>query len=190
MQATSRPEPAIDSATRASLAHLIAHFLLHEIDPPGLGTLRQPGMLETLDKLEPGCSEYLSREWQTDDFEQAAVDYCSLFVLPRGAPPFAGAWLGGAPQEHSQRLLAQIHGIARQLDTEPGFANLPVDHFGLLLPLLAEAWLRDHRKAVDGLRQEILEPTIPAFAAACRQRTRNPLYRALASLLGQLFSSS
>lgn len=186
----TRTEPAIDIATRASLARLVAHFLLHEIDEPGLGILRQPEMLEAFEKLEPGCRAYLTRDWQAADFEQAAVDYCSLFVLPGGAPPFAGAWLGGAPDEHGSRLLGRISQVAQRLEVDARYANLPADHLGLLLTLQAEAWQQEDPQTAELLEDEVLRPTAGAFGSAARERTGNRFYRAMASLLVQLFPRS
>lgn len=172
------------------MARFVAHFLLHEIDEPGLEVLCQPGMLDVLEKLEPGCHDYLSRPWRADDFEKAAVDYCSLFILPKGAPPFVSAWLGGTPHEHGPRLLAEIGQVSAKLGIEVGYANLPVDHFGIVLTLVAEAWEQDAREAVTALEDGLLRSAIESFSPVARQRTQNVLYRALASLLLQLFNRS
>jgi len=180
-------EPMPEATARASVARLIAHFLLCEIDEAGLGTLLQPDVLEILGKLEPGCAEYLGGDWRAADFEQAAVDYCSLFVLPKGAPPFASAWLGGTPHEHGPRLLALIRQVAGRLEINSGFDNLPADHLGLVLSLWAEAVERQDSEAAATVEMELLQPVVHDFCRAVRDGTQNVFYRGMASLLDQLF---
>ncbi len=180
-------EATPEATARASVARLIAHFLLCEIDEDGLRTLLQPDVLEILEKLEPGCAEYLEGDWHAADFEQAAVDYCSLFVLPKGAPPFASAWLGGTPHEHGPRLLALIRQVAGRLEIDLGFENLPADHLGLVLSLWAEAVEREASEAAAIVEVELLQPVVHDFCRAARDGTQNVFYRGMASLLDQLF---
>ncbi len=181
----------LEPEVKASLAILAAHYLLHEIDPPGLEVLRQDDVLEVLEKLEPGCREYLAaRSWSPDDFDAAAAEYCRLFILPGGASPYAAAWLGGDPLVAGPRIAARIEEAIRALGEDPQVPS-PRDHLGVLLTLTARAWQAGTagEPLARELVEELLLPWMPAFSQALRQKTEHPFYRALGSLLSQLSRS-
>ena len=191
-RATAAEAPAwiaLEPEAKASLATLVAHLLLHEVDGPTLEVLRQEGVLEVLEKLEPGCRDYLAgREWGPADFDSAAAEYCRLFILPRGVPPYASAWLGGDPLVAGPRVAARAAEVRRALGLEGAGGNPPDDHLGVLLTFLARAWQAGPagEPVARVLTGELLLPWTPAFSEALEREADGPLYRALGSLLGQL----
>ncbi len=182
----------IGAGPKADLATLVARLVLREIDPPALDSLCRPEILEILEKLEPGCARYLGgHDWSSEDFDEAAADYCEIFVLSKKTSPFASAWLGGAPETHGPDVARRVHAIAAGLGLESGaasswtVANLPPDHLGVLLSLAAEAWRLEPAVAED-FSSELLRPWIPAWAEACRASAQSPLYRAVSRLAAHL----
>lgn len=138
--AEAGPELALESEVKASLAALVAHLLLYEVDAPMLENLCQDDVVEVLDKLDPGCREYLAgRDWVADDFDTLAAEYCRLFVLPGGLPPYASAWLDGGYPVNGPRVAARIKEMMRALGVEEVAGNVPRDHLGFLLALWAQA---------------------------------------------------
>lgn len=185
-------ELALESEVKAHLATLVAHLLLHEVDPSTLEILRQDNVLEVLEKLEPGCRDYLAgREWSAQDFERLAVEYCRLFILPGGVSPYANAWLGGDPLVQGPRIAARIDAVTATLGVEINPGDPPGDHLGTLLALAARAWQAgpEGEPLARVLADELLLPWMPAFSAGLQQKTDDPLYRALGSLLAQLSRS-
>lgn len=173
-----------DRAQRSDLCALAAHLMLREIDRDSLAVLRAEGVPGILDRLAPGCAAHLERDWDGQAFDLEAAEYCRLFILPDGVSPFAGAW---TEDEGTRRLvIAEVEASATALglgDRTPD--DLPADHLGVLLVLLAEAWrVADaDGEPARSLAVSLLGGWLPRFLDALREHARSPLYRALAGLI-------
>jgi len=115
----------------AAVAQLAASLLAHEIDASILASLQQPETAAILIRIEPSARELLEREWTPEDFENAAVEFCRLFILNPAAPARAAAY-------DDKNSLAVAGRIQFMLDS--GFLELPAtfqtlapDHVALLL---------------------------------------------------------
>ncbi len=115
----------------AAVAQLAASLLSHEIDASILASLQQPDTAAILTQIEPSARELLEREWTAEDFENAAVEFCRLFILNPAAPARAAAY-------EDKDSLAVAGRIQFMLDS--GFLELPAtfqtlapDHIALLL---------------------------------------------------------
>lgn len=139
-----------------------------------------------LDKLEPGCADYLAaKAWKAGDLDLAAADFCELFLLPGGVSAQASRWLGEDPMESARLIDLRVGQIAAGLDLS--FTRQepipPDDHLGVLLTLIATV-LDDRADAVAAaLGRELLSPWVPTFGQELLNRTKNPMYRAAARLL-------
>lgn len=180
------PPPGLDPSTASSLASFLARIFLLEVDRKSRDALLESRVLDCLEKLEAGCSEYLAGyAWRAEDFDECAADYCELFLMPTGALPRASVWLGGEPLEHGPRIAARVEEAVAHLGLDPReLAGLPPDHVGVLLQLVAVAWEAEASYA-SRLQEELLRPWAPAFSAAVLKRTNNVFYRAAARLLLQ-----
>ena len=115
----------------AAVAQLAASLLAHEIDASVLASLQQPETALILNKIEPLVAPFLDKEWDEQDFEDAAVEYCRLFILNPVAPDRAAAY----DEKNSLEVAGRI-----QFMLDSGFLELPKrfkilapDHVALLL---------------------------------------------------------
>jgi len=115
----------------SAVAQLAASLLAHEVDASILASLQQPETAAILSQIEPSAKELLAREWTPEDFEEAAVEFCRLFILNPVAPVRAAAY-------EEDQSLAVAGRIQFMLDS--GFLELPKtyetlapDHVALLL---------------------------------------------------------
>lgn len=182
----------LDAREHGGLYDLIGRFLLQELDADGLALLRTDTVSALLEALEPGIGPYLARPWTDDDFEQAAAEYCALFVLPGGVTPCASYWISGSTEEIGHQMVAGVDQVFDSFGLaveDLPMGNVPRDHAGLLLSLAGYLYLSDAPDAAR-LGQEFadtfIKPFAPAFAEALAARTESPVYRALARLLSEL----
>ncbi len=175
----------LDHRAQAALCLLAARLLLREMDEPARAALLEEGAHQVLDKLAPGCAAYLEAPWSEQTIETAAAEYCRLFLLPGGAPPFVSAWLAdGTDQGHA--VVAQCEAAAEALGLEgPTPDNLPPDHLGVLMIVLAEAWQVADAEGQPArvMRAELLGTWLDSFLAKLEALTVNPLYRALGGVI-------
>ena len=82
----------LDMTPEAAVAQLAASLLAHEIDASRLASLQQPETSLILQKIEPRVASLLNKKWAPQDFEDAAVEYCRLFILDPVAPARAAAY--------------------------------------------------------------------------------------------------
>lgn len=183
-----------DARALAPLYALLARLALVELDPPLIDALRRDDVLPVLDKVEPGCAEFLSRDWSPDDYERAATEYCALFILPNGpdgTSPRASSWLPGERETVGAGVDGLVGRVLSTLGIEPDgpLAKVPRDHLGFLLHLAALT-LDDEREDVravgGGLIALAIRPWVGAWATRVRREASLPLYRAHASLVAQL----
>ncbi len=136
---------------------------------------------------------YLTREWDAATHEQAAVDYCTLFVLPKGVSPMAGAWLGQGDREPNG---VHIQTVVSSLSARVGFplpeslAAAPPEHAGLLLFLggqLACATDSELSKEAIPFLKTTLCPWFARFSQALARSTVSPFYSKVGQLLGDTY---
>lgn len=170
---------------RAPIYQLLGTLLLEEIGPDMLTTLRSSDIAPVLEAISPGCQAWLAGEWSEADFDEAAADYCQLFLLNDSVSPWAGAWLGADPGIDRARWLAHAEAAftecGRLPETEHGHAA-PPDHLGLLLYLLAGLEEADSEQAPQYAKL-LLGDWVVQLGQQIASRAPNPLYRALGRLL-------
>ena len=158
----------------AALYALLGRIFAKEIDPHFLKLLSATSELsEVLNSIAPGCLEL--------DLEEAAAEYCRLFILPRGVPAVASAWLPGNDPNVAAPIVGLVHNLQSTLQLSlPN--ELPPDHAGLLLPLMA--WILDNQPdAAPEFHAVALTPWLHAFASALELKAQLPIYQAIAKIL-------
>lgn len=176
-----------------ALYSFIGRCLLLELDAASVEMLRAPEMSAALSKLDPQLDAYLDREWTADDFDDAAAEYCALFVLPRGVTQNASYWIPGDTAEVGHKLVAGVHQVLNNFELsveELPMGNVPHDNVGLLLLLAAHLYEVDETSSSssthgDDFVANFVSPWGPAFSAALLGKTQNPVYRAVGHLLAQ-----
>ncbi len=171
----------------SSLYRLIGQCLISELDAPAIEMLRSTQIASVLEKLEPDFEAYVKRDWTAKDFEDAAVEYCGLFVLPGGAPLRASSWIAGSEVEHT--LVAGVEHVLMSFELsidQLAVGNLSKDNIGLLLFLAAHLFEVDaseqSRFGHDFVTNFVL-PWAPVFSEALLAKSHNPVYRAMSLLL-------
>lgn len=151
--------------------------------------MRQPALLEPLQKLEPTLESWLGEEpWSAERQDEADADFCALFVLSPETSPCASAWIGDEPARVGAALAERVQrwcdALGISISDEP-LGRVPRDHVAVLCGLLAHAWLSGPQGAplADEILTQGLTPWVHRFADAVQQKTSNPLYRATARLL-------
>lgn len=160
----------------AAVAQLAASLLAHEIDASLIASLQQPETALILQKIEPRVAPLLDKEWNSQDFEDAAVEYCRLFILDPVAPARAAAY-------NEKKSLEVAGRIQFMLDS--GFLELPVrfktlapDHVALLLLVYSTLQGDDSIQfKSDNLAW------LPDFSGRLETECQHPLYLLVAQIL-------
>ena len=177
----------LEPAQRAAIYRLVSALLLHEVEGPLLALLRQPAVSATLEAAQPGVHDCLTG-WNEAAQEAHAEEFTRLFLLPKGVPPRASAWL---PQERDTLgagIAREVTALLQELGREQnglGGGRLPEDHGALLFELAACA-LEALPARGEAFSCAVLEPWVGAFGAGLTANASSPLYRALGSLLAGL----
>lgn len=169
---------------------LVAELLHRELDESLLKLLRQPQVLAFFTEAEPECADYISREWSKDHFEQAAVDFCDLFIMPETAcAPRAAAWLSIGGSVTTEAVDSLVNGFVTgwNIEVPASYLALPPDHASLLLYLSAIIRQAEPDQ-VDQFEAITLHSWLPEFGAELAQ-TRSPIYKVIGQLLVGDFSS-
>ena len=161
----------------SAVRQLAATLLAREISPEVLATLQEPGTKAVLTHLEPTCSDILDKEWTPGDFEDAAVEYCRLFILTPAVPIRAAAWFEDNSPEIASRIQFMLdNGF---LILPESFQTLSPDHLAVLL--LTQTILAG--EDATQFETDNLATWVPEFANALAEKTTHPLYRLAARLL-------
>lgn len=178
------------NAARARALELACRLLVRELDQEVVEALRQPDLCAALQAYDPGCGAYLDalHRGGRPAFDDAAAEYCALFVLGRRTSPYASAWLDGDPAERGAAVAQAVARWMDQLGVEiaPGqWGNIPRDHVAVLSGTTAIALLAPQPAGERLARSIVAEtlPWVPRFARAVSRETTVPLYRAAARLL-------
>ena len=115
----------------AAVAQLAASLLAHEIDASVLASLQQPDTAGILKQIEPSVAPLLEKDWGPQDFEDAAVEYCRLFILNPVAPARAAAYEEKDSLEVAGRIQFMLD--SGFLELPERFKTLAPDHIALLL---------------------------------------------------------
>lgn len=136
---------------------------------------------------EPLCDDYIHKDWSDDDYEQAAVDFCGLFLMPETAcAARAAAWLPIGGVITAETIDTLVHGFVStwNIEVPASYQTLTPDHASLLL-YLAAVIRKSEPSQVDEFEAIALRSWLPAFGSELAQ-TSSPLY----SVIGQLLVSS
>lgn len=160
----------------SAVAQLAASLLAHEIDASLLASLQQPETALILEKIEPRVAPLLGKEWASQDFEDAAVEYCRLFILEPVAPARAAAY----DEKNSLEVAGRIQFMLDSgfLELPKRFKTLAPDHVALLL-LVYSTLMGDDSIQFKGDNLAWL----PDFSARLENESEHPLYLLAAKIL-------
>lgn len=161
----------------SAVQQLAATLLAKEITPEVLATLQQPGTSEILKQIEPSCADILDQEWTPQAFEDAAVEFCRLFVLNPAVPARAAAYFEKDELEIAGKIQFMLdNGF---LELPESFQTLAPDHVATLLLIQTTISGDD---AVQFISDNIT-PWVPQFATSLLEKSEHPIYRLVAKLL-------
>ena len=115
----------------AAVAQLAASLLAYEVDASILASLQQPETAAILKQIEPSSSALLERDWTSRDFEDAAVEFCRLFILNPMAPARAAAYEAKGSAQVAGRIQFMLD--SGFLELPERYQSLAPDHVALLL---------------------------------------------------------
>jgi TorA maturation chaperone TorD len=169
----------LSSQERAPIDLLLSRLLLEELDAGLVETLAREEIVEILERVEPAVRASVNAPWTEAREAAAREEYARLFLLPKGVPPFASAWLEGEREQLGAQLTSFVSRVMKVLDRESSdrHGNLPLDHLGLLLELAATASVdprETHRTVGEHLRAQALGPWVARFGDALRTQARLP----------------
>ncbi len=184
-------------AEYGALYSLLGRCLLLELDADTVALLATPAMASVLGKLDAEFAPYVNRAWGPAEFDDAAAEYCALFVLPKGVTLNASYWIPGVSEDIGHQLVAGVRQVLDNfgLTVEAlNTGNVPKDNIGLLLLLAAHLYqLEDEQRALEYGDEFVAQFVVPwgaAFCEALLARTNSPVYRALGQLLAELLSAA
>lgn len=126
--------------------------------------------------VEPSAAEVLDREWNKAAFEEAAVEFCRLFILNPAVPARAAAYEDKNSLEVAGRIQFMLD--SGFLEVPERFRSLAPDHVALLL--LVESSLED----ADALQFKADNLAwLPEFSERLRNESKHALYRLVARIL-------
>jgi TorA maturation chaperone TorD len=165
-----------DMTPESAVAQLAASLFAHEIDASLLASLQQPETALILEKIEPRVAPLLGKEWASQDFEDAAVEYCRLFILDPVAPARAAAY----DEKNSLEVAGRIQFMLDSgfLELPKRFKTLAPDHVALLL-LVYSTLMGDDSIQFKGDNLAWL----PDFSARLENESQHPVYLLAAKIL-------
>jgi len=181
---------------KAAIYALLGRIFITELDLPALQALQalqQAEISSVFEKLQTGFQDYLNKtDWNEQQIEQLAADYCQLFILPQksGLSLRASHWMSSDAENDLSRLEAVINEL--DFDSKSclaGVDNLPSDHLGILLYFISSIYASKRseiRKLAKSIIQLVLLPWIFQFTGNLQSHCKNPLYLASAKLLQEL----
>ena len=160
----------------AAVAQLAASLLAHEIDAAVLASLQQPETAAILKQIEPSVADMLEKDWSEGDFEEAAVEYCRLFILNPAVPARAAAYEEKNSLEVAGRIQFMLDGGFLELPER--FRSLAPDHIALLLLVSSSL---DGADAIQFKAENLA--WLPEFSERLEKESRHALYRLAAKIL-------
>jgi len=165
--------------------YLLAAELLHlEIDQRLHTVLTESATLELLQQLDPECGSYLASINSPQGFEQAAVHFCSQFILPESeSVPRAAGWMDMEQTMLVDKIVTQfLEQWAIQLPDS--YRELAFDHISLILYVSAVIRQEDPEQAEE-FDKAVLNPWVTRLGDSL-EGSSVAIYRALGSILKQL----
>lgn len=178
-----------EATQHKNLYGLLGRCLISELDLQTVQSLQSPAIAEVLTTLDAELGPYLSKAWNQAEFDNAAAEYCALFVLPGGVTQVASHWVPGPTEQNGHKIVAGVEQILENFGLQveqQRMGNVPKDNVGLLLLLAAELFALDASEASTHGQQFVANYVTPwalDFGAALRDRNSTPLYRAIGELL-------
>jgi TorA maturation chaperone TorD len=183
---------AEETIARIGLLRFLSRVFLREIDTDFIAVLHLPDIIDVLTQADSAVAEWLAADWAPSDYEDAAVEFCRLFVVPGDCVPLASAWLLNPTNGKSKTGDCSIADLSvrlsqsLQLTLEGDLVRLPADHLSVLLEITA--WLVENSdlQVAEDFQDAALKPWINGFAARLGSKAEVPGYRAAAVLLSKL----
>jgi len=150
--------------------YLLAAELLHlEIDQRLHTVLTESATLELLQQLDPECDSYLASINSSQGFEQAAVHFCSQFIL-----------------EQTMLVDKIVTQFLEQwaIQLPDSYRELAFDHISLILYVSAVIRQEDPEQAEE-FDKAVLNPWVTRLGDSL-EGSSVAIYRALGSILKQL----
>lgn len=172
------------SQSLSGLYLLLAELIQRELDPQLRELLLQPEVFDVFVKIAPECRDYLTREWTASDYEEAAVDFCDLFVLPEsGSAPRAAAWLDIGGDLTAEAVDTVVHQFLSEwkIEVPRNYQYLAYDHVSLMLYLYVVISEREEYLGSE-FKNAVLSPWLPRFGESLKG-AKSPIYRAISSIL-------
>lgn len=178
------------AAARAAVFRLLARLWGEELSRDLAELLSRPPLVEVLHAI---ADFSMPSRVEDRDLQQWAVDYCQLFVGPRGhLPPYQSVWMD---RRLAGEAAASMERFLQLLDYRPVWSQrLMADHLAIQLDVMAEllerstrpdAFSREERRwladlLINYFRQHLCWPQRLLDQVARRAIT--PLYRSLAKM--------
>ena len=160
----------------SAVYQLAATLLAREVNPELLATLQEPSTVAILKQLEPTCAELLEKAWTEDDYDDAAVEFCRLFVLNPAVPARAAAYFEESELEIAGRIQFMLdNGFLRLPEN---FQTLSPDHIAILL--LVHITL-EGEDAIDFKKDNL--SWLPEFSEKLLAESKHPFYTLAAKLI-------
>jgi TorA maturation chaperone TorD len=162
----------------SAVQQLAATLLAREVTPELLATLQEPATAGILIQLAPDCADLLQNTWTDQDFEDAAVEFCRLFILNPAVPARAAAYF---EDEKSNEIAGRIQFMLDNgfLELPESFQTLAPDHISLLLIVQGTLAGEDATQ----FQADNLPPWVSTFSKSLSETTEHPLYRLAAKLV-------
>lgn len=189
--------PALKSNELADLSGLLqlsSLLLSEELNHESLALLDEDAIRSVLIGLEPEVEPFLNQEWNSEALEEAAVEYCHLFVLPKGISPMASAWTSKDEAENISLHIQTVSSTLRssvEFDLPPKLAALPPEHAASLLStaagLASSRELEIQSQAIPFLETTTI-PWLGKFSEKLSQNSTSTFYRAVGRLIHLTYS--
>ena len=160
----------------SAVQQLAATLLAREITPELLATLQEPSTAAVLKQLEPSCIELLEKEWGEEEFDDAAAEFCRLFVLNPIVPVRAAAYF----EENELEIAGRIQFMLDNgfLEIPESFQSLSPDHMATLLLVQTTLGGED---AIQFKKDNL--SWLPEFAEKLTSESQHSLYKLVAKLI-------
>lgn len=173
------------------MLRFLSRVFLRELDDDFFRVLQRPEVGEALIKADPAITEFLAGEWSPEDQEEAAVEFCRLFIVPGACLPVACAWLERTGEGKAAAPDGAVAGVVRKLIESLEFSlgadlkSAPPDHISVVLEIAA--WLEVEADAADSreFQSAVLRTWAPPFARELSRVAQHPVYRAAGRLLDE-----
>ena len=173
-----------DSADEIGVYLLAAELLHLEIDSRLKTVLTESNTLAALQELDSECHAYLSKEWSDNCYEQAAVHYCSQFILNESeSVPRAAGWMGLEDTMVIDKVVSKFI-TEWKIEVPPSYKQLAFDHISLVLYVSSVIRQQDPE-----LAEEFDAAALYSWCGKLGNSLREspvPVYRALGKILEQL----